>query len=237
MQGRHHRLVSRAERAPGSRCSTNGSTRIRERTRRVCGREPGREGGAVRRQPDRARQQRPAAARRRGLRAAPGAADHHEPASAARDRRGGAQLRRPRVPRRDQRAACAQGGGAGRRRHHRGLRRRGRPRGHGQSLCARARNPPVLRRHAGARRRHVERRGRACGAGDRRGHGLHRHAVPGDDRGQRPARVQADARRLDFRRRRVHLALHRREGQLPEAQRGGGWDSIRTTCPKRTSRR
>ena len=69
--------------------------------------------------------------------------------------------------------------------------------GMGSPVRARARNPPVLRRHAGARRRHVERRGRACGAGDRRRHGLHRHAVPGDDRGPRPARVQADARRLD----------------------------------------
>ena len=97
VQGRHRRLVSGAERAPG-RETRRMADADRERAWRVQGAASGEESSALCGQPDLPRLQRPADEGHGDLREAPGSDHYHLAAPAAGNRRGRAFLWRRGVP-------------------------------------------------------------------------------------------------------------------------------------------
>ena len=221
VQGRHRRLVPgpqcAAERAARGvdRADQDGAGRLQPRASRRARR-------AVRRQPDRARLQRSAGARRRRVREAPGADHDHQPARAAGGGGGRAFLWRHRAARRHQRAPRPQGGRGRRRRIDPGVRRGRRSCRHAQPVRAAGRGAQLVQGHHRPVRCDRQRLGGAGRAGHGRRSRLRRHALHRHARGQRQARVQADADRHQRRRHRLQLAVLGRARQLSEAQRGGG---------------
>ena len=189
-----------------------------ERARRPPRDAPAREGRALCGQPDRAPLERPPGARPRGVCAPQGADRHHQPARAARRGAGDPQLRRPRLPRRDQRAPCREGARGRRRRADPRVRRRRRPCRHAEPVRAGLGSASLLRRAADPVGRDHEGRARARRAGDGRRPRVHGHTLHRDARGECARSVQADDRRLEREGCGLHEPVHRRARQLPARQ-------------------
>ena len=127
VHGRHRRLDAGAERAAG-RAARRMAGRDHRDARRARPRPPRAAGGAVRDQPDRPQEQRPARARHGGVREVQGADRHHLARRAHRRQRRGARLGRHRACTTSSTTRFAQEGDReGRRRPDRGRGRRGRP--------------------------------------------------------------------------------------------------------------
>ena len=192
---------------------------------------------ALCRQSDRARLQRPAGARHRRVREASGADHDHQPARAAVGGRGRALLRRHRAARRDQRAPRPQGGRGRRRRPDPGLRGRRRTCRRAEPVRPHGRGAQLVQGHHRAVRLDRQRRGRAGRAGDGRRPRLCRHALHRHARGQRQARVQADADRHQRRRHRLHARCSRACSPTTSSRAWRRRATTPTTCRPATSPR